>query len=132
MSLKRTNQFNIPTEAQEAKMFIAWGRLQPLIGNHLIHIPNGGYRTPYESIDFKKQGVLPGVSDYFLAVPISIYHGLWIELKRQKIAKPQVTRTQKQWLDQMKNMGYASGIAYGALEAVEMVTKYMDGDFINL
>src|SRR5208337_192480 len=84
-------------EDAESMALIAWRDLH--VRKHkelrlLAHIPNGGYRNVREAARLKKMGVLPGVSDYFLPVPMAVngampkrsfhrseYHGLWIELK---------------------------------------------------
>lgn len=72
------------TEAQEQEALIEWCELNK--GRHpelakILHIPNGGYRTPAEAAHFKRLGVKAGVPDLLLPYPIDGWHGLWIELK---------------------------------------------------
>ena len=59
---------------------VKWFRLQyPFLT--LFAIPNGGRRGIIEATIMKKEGVLAGVPDLFLAKPIDHLHGLFIEMK---------------------------------------------------
>ena len=55
-------------------------------------IPNGGGRTPSQAAALKAEGVKPGISDVCLPVARTIYHGLYIEMKKPggKESKEQV------------------------------------------
>lgn len=58
-----------------------WNRF-PQYRRLLFHIPNGGKRTKIEASRLKAMGVLPGVPDLFLALPLGGYHGMFIEIKK--------------------------------------------------
>ena len=125
-------------EDAESCALIAWRDLH--VKKHrelrlLAHIPNGGYRNVREAARLKKMGVLPGVSDYFLPVPMAVngampkrsfhrseYHGLWIELKS---AAGRLSLPQKEWLDAMDEQGYAIFEAHGWIAAAQCIARYL-------
>ena len=53
----------------------------------LFAIPNGGQRHPATARRLKREGVLPGIPDLFLAVPRLHYGGLFIEVKAGNAGK---------------------------------------------
>ena len=115
-----------PTEEQEQAAVMEWAMLMekqfPELED-LIHIPNGGWRSKSEAVRLKKIGVKPGVSDLFLPAPVGKYHGLWVEMKRQKGGK--LSPAQKDWIDRMNRKGYLAVRADGAEEACEVIYKYL-------
>ena len=115
-----------PTEEQEQAAVIEWRELMknqfPDLED-LIHIPNGGLRSKSEAVRFKRLGVRPGVSDLFLPTPVGKYHGLWVEMKRQKGGK--LSPDQKDWLERMNKKGYLAVRANGAEEACDIIYKYL-------
>jgi hypothetical protein len=92
-------------------------------GKYLIAIPNGGKRNIVTAQKLKAEGVLPGVSDLFLALPIGQYFGLWLEMKKRKNGK--LSKSQKDWIDLMRSVGYAADVAYGADHAMEIINEYL-------
>ena len=115
-----------PTEEQEQMAVIEW---RDLMVNQfpelrlLIHIGNGGLRSKPEAVRFKKMGVHPGVSDLFLPVARGGFHGLWVEMKRQKGGK--LSEPQKQWIDDMNAEHYLAVRADGAEAACDVIYKYL-------
>lgn len=89
----------------------------------IFHIPNGGWRTITEAKRFKSEGVKKGVPDLFLPVPMSGYHGLFIEMKRPD-GKNKPTAEQKEWQSYLSASGYKSIVCYGYEEAVREIQKY--------
>ena len=115
-----------PTEEQEQAAVMEWAMLMEKQApelEDLIHIPNGGWRSKTEAVRLKKIGVKPGVSDLFLPAPVGKYHGLWVEMKRQKGGK--LSPAQKDWIDRMNRKGYLAVRADGAEEACEVIYKYL-------
>lgn len=106
---------------------IQWAYHQPIPRDYLIAIPNGGSRHPIEARNLKRQGVKAGVSDLFLAYPVSPYAGLWIELKRPSPHKSNVTTAQATWLERMQQIGYAGYVAYGSVDAIQKINTYLQG-----
>ena len=89
-------------------------------------IPNGGSRKPLEAVRLKRQGVKAGVSDMFLPVPRNGFHGLYIEMKRDKRHGPsRVSPDQKEFHTDMLANGYACEVCYGAEEAINTIKQYM-------
>ena len=131
----------IHLEDKEQMAVIEWAGWQPLhnasiskIGDYLIAIPNAGKRSAKHGKREKLMGLKPGVSDLFLAVPRNGKHGLWIEMKKRREsfrgmaeAASAVIPTQRQWLDRMERVDYATAVAYGSAEAIEMIKVYLDG-----
>lgn len=114
-----------PLEAQEGKALKDWSDYHPICKDHLIHIANESKTSWQNGRSMKAQGKKKGVSDYFLAYPCGDKHGLWIELKRvnKSISKP--SPEQIKWLSICDSVGYGTCVAYGALDAIDAIEKYL-------
>lgn len=112
-------------ESDEAAALMQWAAYHSIASEYLIAIPNGGTRNVREAKNLKRQGVKPGVSDYFLAYPYGAFHGLWIELKRPKPYRCVVSPQQLDWISKMQNRGYGAEICYGANEAIAVIKNYL-------
>lgn len=100
-----------------------WFRLQyPRYRMLFFAIPNGGSRNPIEARNLKLQGVTPGVSDTFLAVPKKQYFGLWIEFK---IGKNTLSDEQALFLNLARSVGYATAVVYSFDEFYKLITNYL-------
>jgi hypothetical protein len=111
-------------ESQAQSDFIRYARFVLKDRQHLIFaIPNGGSRNIIEASNLKKQGVVAGVPDLFLAIPNKDYHGLFIEMKRE--TKSKVSDNQKEVIALLKSQGYAVEICYGFQEAVDCFNNYL-------
>lgn len=95
----------------------------------LYHIPNGGSRNELEAVNLKKQGVRAGVPDLCLPVARGGYHGLYIELKYGK-NKP--TEKQLEWIEALRDEGYAVSICWGFEAARAELEKYLKLDCLRL
>ena len=127
MIQRRTKHKQI--EAQDQCALIKWAQHVKIVRDYLIAIPNGGSRNVIEAANLKRQGVRKGVSDLFLAYPCNGFHGLWIELKREKgsnHAKGVVKKEQKLWLENMLAVGYEAKICYGWLSAKHEILNYLN------
>ena len=111
-----------PTEHLEQVTLITWYR-RTFKNELLIAIPNGGKRHIKTALSMKLEGVSKGFPDLFLPVPSSKYHGLFIELKRQKGGI--VSKEQKSWLEYLNSVGYQSTVCKGFLEAKEVIECYL-------
>ncbi len=121
----------LPTEEQEQMKLFAWvdfelrtGRGDPMLCM-LFHVPNGGKRGKAEAARFKAQGVKSGVPDLCLPVPRGGYHGLYIELKR--LAGGTVSREQKEWIENLRRLGYRAEVCKGWEAAAEVIEGYLKG-----
>jgi len=117
-----------PTESDEQAALFSWAAMmrgkRPEL-QLLFHIPNGGVRSKSEAARFKSEGVKPGVPDICLPVARGPYHGLYIELKRQKGGR--ISEAQKKWLTELSLQGYLAVVAYGWKEASQIIEDYLDG-----
>lgn len=73
----------------------------------------------------KKQGFKTGVSDIVIPVPTVAYHGLFIEMKRDKSSP--VSDDQIDWRDRMRRLDYRAEIAVGFDAAKVIVEDYLRG-----
>lgn len=71
-------------------------------------------------------GVTPGVSDHFLPYPTHGWHGLWLEMKRDRSCS--LTDKQLEWLRLMDEQHYGTAVAYGAEHAIGVVMEYLNGN----
>lgn len=114
------------SEATEQERLISWAQWQhnrfPEL-KLLFHIPNGGSRNTLEAANLKRQGVKAGVPDLFLPVARGTYHGLFIEMKW---GKNTVTDKQDEWLHDLTVQGYKAAVCYGADEAMDIITNYLE------
>ena len=118
----------VPTESQEQIAVINWASYMsnrdPRYGL-LFHIPNGGSRGKAEAGRFRAEGVKSGVPDLFLPVPVGVYAGAFVEMKR--IRDGRVSEEQKNWLVALQNQGYFAKVCYGAEDAIRTLKSYMEG-----
>jgi len=110
-------------ESREKIALMQWARLNKNIEPYLFLIENGGFRTPLEAVFLKREGLKPGVSDYFFAYPSNGYHGLWIEMKADESCK--ATPSQKSWIETMISVGYSAYVAHGWIEAKNIIEEYI-------
>jgi len=117
---------SIPTEHQEQVSLMQWCAMSekkyPALCM-LYAIPNGGARHVAVAKKLKSEGVRRGVPDLHLAYPNSEYHGLFIELKKQKGSYP--TPEQKEWLERLNNAGFKAVVCRGWIEAKEVIEAYL-------
>lgn len=122
------NKLPVPTEAQEQITLMNWAALQS--GKYpelklLYHVPNGGSRNKAEAGRLRAEGVKAGVPDLCLPVARGEYHGLYIELKRQRGGR--ASRNQVEWLDALSRQGYKVALCYGWEAAAETILRYLTG-----
>ena len=110
----------IPSEHQEQALFVQWARRK---GLPIFAIPNGGARHIAVAMKLKLEGVRPGVPDLFLPLAVGKYHGLFVEMKRQKGGS--VSGEQKEWHKLLIANGYEVIIGYGAESAKEQTLLYL-------
>lgn len=109
------------SEANQQEIVIKYLRLA--YPNVLYCASAGGMRTSYlQAIKMKRTGYVKGFPDLFIYEPNQDYHGLAIEMKKEKgsVASPE----QKSWQEQLRNRGYASYICKGSEEAIKVIDEY--------
>ena len=123
MPMRRVSSI-CPTESQEQKSLFEWWRAysrhMPLV---MLHIPNGGARNAVTGARMKAEGVMAGVPDILLAAPRQGFHGLWIELKRQKGGK--VSEAQEGVIARLRQAGYRVEVCKGWTAARDAIENYL-------
>ena len=115
-------------ETQEQIKLFQWIRLHPKIKKCSFSIPNDGKRSKIMGNIMKRMGMLPGVSDVFIAYPNGTYNGLFIEMKAKdsvtgEYRKP--TPSQTEFIAHMNIMGYKALVCNGADDAIGVIEKYL-------
>ena len=120
------NPPTVPLEDAEQRIIFQWAAMEtaarPELGL-LYAIPNGGKRAIKTAVALKKQGVKRGVPDMCLPVARGGYHGLYVELKRQKGGT--VSEAQKSWITALTEQGYKAVVCRGAEEAIGTIKEYL-------
>ena len=93
--------------------------------SYIFAVPNGGKRDVRVAKKLKAEGVISGVSDLVIPLPVGFYHGAFIEVKR---IGGRATDNQKTFLRIMAERGYFCAITYGYEETVEAIVKYINGE----
>ena len=90
-----------------------------------MSIPNGGKREIRVAAQMKREGVLAGAPDLFLAEPRDNKHGLFIEMKK---VGGKTSSSQTDVIDKLRAKGYEVFVCEGADEAYGMLLTYVYGD----
>lgn len=86
------------------------------------HSPNEGKRSPQQASYLKSLGMQAGFPDLFIYEPTTQYHGLAIELKRERGGR--VSEAQKHWIDELNKRGYLAVVCKGYDEAQRVIDDY--------
>lgn len=89
----------------------------------LFAIPNGGQRNIIIAKKLKDEGVRAGVPDLFLAVPRGEFHGLFVEMKKEKGGR--VSDSQKTMIAELSEAGYRVTVCHGFDEARRCIEEYL-------
>ncbi len=114
------------TERQECIALVQWANANYKTRGRLIHIPNEGKRSRITGSLLKLMGLIPGCSDYFLAVPTEHYHGLFLEMKRSKKPKARPSPNQLRFIEHMRDNKYHGSVCWGARDAVTLIEQYLN------
>lgn len=111
------------TEHNHQSLTVAWFRANyPKLAGLLFAIPNGGKRNPATAALLKAEGVLPGIPDLFLAVPVGEHHGLFVEMKTLSGV---ASSAQKAAMQRLSNQGYQVAMASGYESAKTILRNYL-------
>lgn len=126
------------TEAQTQAALMQWWAMAhrgfKLPESLFFMIPNGSYfgggktargvpLAVIRAANAKRQGLRPGVPDLFLAAARGKYHGLFLELKRDRGGV--ISREQLILCGELIDQGYCVNVARGFDDAVRIVTAYL-------
>ena len=114
------------TEANYQQQVVEWARWAHRSGKYpnldLLHCSlNGVKLSGTQAKIAKAQGMLSGVPDLFLPVPIGGYHGLFIEMKSDK---GRLSTNQTWFLSKVELLGYKIAVCYSANEAIKTIENY--------
>jgi len=121
----------VPYESWEQSTLIQWwhsgGRQSLGLPEQalLYSIPNGACKSPAAAQQFKREGLLAGVPDLFLAWPSGGRHGLYIEMKRR--AGGRVSPEQTETMAALSAAGYSCAVCHGWNEAASAIATYIHG-----
>lgn len=111
-------------EHEHQAMLIKWFDLRYMCHRgRLFAIPNGGQRHVLVASKLKAEGVRRGVPDLMLPIPMNGYHGLFIEMKKEK---GRTTEEQESWLEYLNEQGYLAIVCRGFDEAKIMIINYLE------
>lgn len=96
------------------------------IADCVYAVPNGGKRDPRTAARMKAEGVKPGMPDVNCDVAASGWHGLRIELKREKGGS--VSPAQRQRHGALRAQGFRVEVAEGADAAWAVLCEYLGRD----
>lgn len=115
---------NLPTEHQEQVELVKWFQgAYPEIKTRLFAIPNGTNKSVRQAAWYMAEGLRSGVPDMMLPIPKNGFHGLFIELKRQKGGV--LSKTQKDWHEYLNAACYLAVVCHGAEEAKTAINSYL-------
>ena len=127
---KREKDLHLPvaSESVEQQCLFRWAQYES--GKYpeldlMFHIPNGGKRNITTAVRLKAEGVKSGVPDINLPVARGEFHGLFIELKKQRGNK--TTENQDAWLEALNKQGYMAIVCKGWEEASKAILNYLEG-----
>ncbi len=114
------------TEANYQQQVVEWARWAHKSGKYpnldLLHCSLNGVKLSKTQAGIAKgQGMLSGVPDLFLPVPIGGYHGLFIEMKSDK---GRLSTNQTWFLSKVELLGYKIAVCYSANEAIKTIENY--------
>jgi hypothetical protein len=120
----------LASENQEQRALVQWLNFHPILKNFFCKNNNEGKRTVSQGWNLKLMGLRAGVSDLFIYYPTKSYHGLFVEMKRNKkyTKSERLTDTwimQEKFLENVKSVGYAGFICYGFEDAKKTIEKYL-------
>ena len=120
--------FRLDDESGHQEALFSWAAyrtgLMPEL-QYMYHVPNGGKRDAATAVALKRQGVKAGVPDIMLPAARAGYHGLYIELKRQRGGRK--SDHQSEWLDALSAQGYKAALCYGWEQAAGTIIEYLTG-----
>ncbi len=120
----------IASEEVEHKCLTSWINYNPIIRDYYCKIHNEGKRTLGKGRSLKMMGLRAGVSDIFLYYPTDKYHGLWLEVKRNKNYTKSERSTptwiaQELFMENVKSVGYDAHFCFGWIHGKEIVENYL-------
>lgn len=122
-------------EYQEQCALFEWAALSAKTAPELEFLTatlNGVRLTPFMAKKAKRAGMKKGPFDIYLDVRRGRYSGLRIELKRPakkalRVEKGRPSKDQLKWGEHYTANGFLALVCYGADEAIQAITTYLNG-----
>ena len=120
----------IPSENQEQRALVKWLSYHPIVRDFFCKNNNEGKRTEVQGYNLRLMGLRRGVSDLFIYWPTKTYHGLWLEVKRNKKYSTSERSTatwiaQENFLEKVKSIGFAGKFCYGWVDGKKIIENYL-------
>tara|TARA_R100000005_G_C5001369_1_gene208560 strand:+ start:4894 stop:5307 length:414 start_codon:yes stop_codon:yes gene_type:complete len=85
----------------------------------------GGIRTSYtQAVKAKASGYVKGFPDLQICYPTKKSSGLFLEIKKDK--KSYASKSQKEWIEYLNNVGYTAVVCKGYDECMSAIDKYLE------
>lgn len=115
-------------ERKEQEWLVQWFKLK-YKDEIIAASANGGRRDCKEAMNLKREGVLAGMPDIQIFAARHGYNGLLIEMKAPQSstkAKGRLTTKQTEILKRLNEKNYLAQVAWGWLEAKDIIDYYFD------
>ena len=112
----------LPEQLEQVTLF-DWIRTQKHLSPFAFHIANERKTSPMQGALLKRMGVRAGVSDCFIGIARTKYHGMFLELKD---GKNKATVTQLEFQNDMRNQNYYCVVCRGFEEAKAAIEHYLN------
>jgi hypothetical protein len=89
----------------------------------IFAIPNGGKRDIITASIMKREGVVRGIPDLFIAYPNGRHAGMFVELK---VGNNKPTKHQKEIMKMLEKAGYYVTVCYTINEFIYKVNTYIN------
>lgn len=109
-------------EAEHQAAFVEWARTM-WWWSRFAHWPNERI-SKLESYKLYKAGVVPGLPDNWLFLPMGTHAGAVMELKRPGAPPSAVSAEQHRWLDTLTECGFETRVCRGVDEAMAFFDGY--------
>jgi hypothetical protein len=119
-----------PLEWEEQDNLVKWLSLHPILKDFYCKNHNEGKRSAKDGAFLVRQGLRAGVSDLFIYYPKNQYHGLWLEMKRNK-SYTLSARLSESWIAQetfmdiVTSVGFDAHFCFGWEHAVKIIENYL-------
>lgn len=116
-----------PSEHKQQCIIFAWAEIIAITYPELRLLNgslNGVRLTPGQAKKARDAGMKRGYPDIQLPVARGGYHGLYIELKKERGSYP--TPDQKQWIRDLNDQDYYACVARGSEAAMDIIMKYLN------
>jgi VRR-NUC domain-containing protein len=111
-----------PEEAEHIAV-VDWFHYQyPKLYYDFHHFANERKCSIQYGYKLKRMGVKRGIADFFLAIPLNGYAGLWIELK---VGKGRLKREQAAFIRRKNQRGYLAYAVWGFEATQKIIRDYL-------